>query len=110
MKNIRLNSIIGLNTAALAVVVFVLLTTHAVTKTRWEKGKNHWAFQKVQSPIIPSGKVIRNGDLEDWVRNPIDAYVLKELEKQKEVMDIILMVHLFVLKILVIGVEELFTI
>ena len=82
MKSIWKNSIIGLNTAALAAVIFVLLTSQAVTKTRWEKAKQHWAFQKVQSPIIPSGKVIRNGDLEDWVRNPIDAYVLKELEKQ----------------------------
>ena len=50
-----------------------------------EKAKNHWAFQKVKSPTIPSPEVIFNGKLKNWVKNPIDTYVLKELEKQNMV-------------------------
>ncbi len=85
MKIIRLNSIIGLNTAALAAAIFVLLTTQAAAKPRWEKAKQHWAFQKVKPPTIPSRQVLFNGKLRNWIKNPIDAYVLKELEKQNMV-------------------------
>ena len=34
----------------------------------------HWAFQKVQPPEVPA---VRNSE---WVRNPIDAFVLAKLE------------------------------
>lgn len=34
----------------------------------------HWAFQKVSRPELPTVKNIR------WVRNPIDAFVMAELE------------------------------
>ena len=50
-----------------------------------EKAKNHWAFQKVTPPTIPSPQVVFNGKLKNWVKNPIDTYVLKELEKQNMV-------------------------
>ena len=36
----------------------------------------HWAFQKVSRPEVPK---VRNND---WVRNPVDAFVAAELEKQ----------------------------
>src|SRR6185436_13101419 len=36
----------------------------------------HWAFQKVARPDVPQ---VRNGG---WVRNPVDAFVATELEKQ----------------------------
>src|SRR4051812_44875873 len=35
---------------------------------------NHWAYQKPQHSPIPKGT--------DWVRNPIDAFVLARLEKE----------------------------
>ena len=50
-----------------------------------EKAKQHWAFQKVKPPTIPSPQVVFNGKLKNWVKNPIDTYVLKELEKQNMV-------------------------
>ena len=50
-----------------------------------EKAKNHWAFQKVKPPTIPSPEVVFNGKLKNWVKNPIYTYVLKELEKQNMV-------------------------
>jgi len=50
-----------------------------------EKAKNHWAFQKVKPPTIPSPQVVFNGKLQNWVKNPIDTYVLMELEKQNMV-------------------------
>lgn len=39
-----------------------------------EKGKTHWAFQPVKHPAPPKVKA------EAWVRNPIDAFVLANLE------------------------------
>ena len=85
MKHIRQNFIIGLNTAALAAAIFVLITSHAAAKIRWEKARQHWAFQKVKPPTIPSRQGVFNGELRNWIKNPIDAYVLKELEKQNMV-------------------------
>ena len=67
MKIIRLNSIIGLNTAALAAAIFILLTSQAAAKPRWEKAKQHWAFQKVKPPTIPSRQVLFNGKLRNWI-------------------------------------------
>jgi len=37
---------------------------------------SHWAFQLIQQPAVP---VVQNSD---WVRNPIDNFVLAELEYQ----------------------------
>ncbi len=50
-----------------------------------EKARQHWAFQKVKPPTIPSPQVVFNGKLKNWVKNPIDAYVLKDLEKENMV-------------------------
>ena len=36
--------------------------------------RKHWAFQKVQRPVVPA---VRHSD---WVRTPIDAFVLAKLE------------------------------
>ena len=47
-----------------------------------EKAKNHWAFQKVKSPIIPSADLIFSGKLKGWIKTPIDAYILSKLEEQ----------------------------
>jgi len=40
------------------------------------KGSEHWAFQPVRNPPVPQvgGR--------DWVRNPIDAFILARLEKE----------------------------
>ena len=37
-------------------------------------GKDHWSFQPLTSPPVPA---VKNAD---WVRNPIDAFVLAQLE------------------------------
>ncbi|HEY7426375.1 MAG TPA: DUF1549 and DUF1553 domain-containing protein [Gemmataceae bacterium] len=39
-----------------------------------ERGKDHWAFQPVRQPPLPT---VRD---RDWVRSPIDAFVLARLE------------------------------
>jgi hypothetical protein len=39
--------------------------------------KSHWAFQPVMRPPLPEIKQ------KDWVRNPIDAFILARLEKAK---------------------------
>ena len=41
-----------------------------------EDPKNHWAFQKVARPPVPT---VRNSA---WVRNPIDAFIGKQHEQQ----------------------------
>ena len=38
-------------------------------------GRAHWSFQPVQKPVVPSVKQT------DWVRNPIDNFVLSRLEE-----------------------------
>jgi mono/diheme cytochrome c family protein len=40
------------------------------------KGADHWAFQTIKRPAVPK---VKNGE---WVRNPIDAFVLARLEKE----------------------------
>lgn len=42
----------------------------------YEKGKTHWAFQKIKQPPVPK---VKNAA---WVRNAIDAFVLKKLEEK----------------------------
>jgi cytochrome c553 len=39
-----------------------------------DRAKNHWSFQPLTRPAVPTVKTTA------WVRNPIDAFVLKELE------------------------------
>lgn len=39
-----------------------------------EKGKTHWSFQPLKRPAVPTVKAVK------WVRNPIDAFILKRLE------------------------------
>jgi len=39
--------------------------------------KDHWAFQ---APIRPAVPAVKN---KKWVRNPIDAFVLARLEREK---------------------------
>ena len=39
--------------------------------------RNHWAFKPPRRPSLPSVKQ------KDWVRNPIDAFILARLEKEK---------------------------
>ena len=82
MKNIRQSSIRGLNAAALAAAILIALTSHAAAQPGGKKDKQHWAFQKVKPPNIPSPRLIFDGKIEKWVKNPIDAYVLRELEKR----------------------------
>ena len=45
------------------------------TATLTERGKKHWAFQPLKRPALP--KVTSK----NWVRNPIDAFILSGLEK-----------------------------
>ncbi len=40
-----------------------------------QKTSDHWAFQPIQQPDVPKVK------LQEWSRNPIDAFVLNHLEK-----------------------------
>ena len=46
-----------------------------------EEGSQHWAFQPVKRAAVPrvQNPVLR----EEWVKNPIDAFVLARLEKKK---------------------------
>ncbi|HWL07724.1 MAG TPA: PSD1 and planctomycete cytochrome C domain-containing protein [Planctomicrobium sp.] len=39
-----------------------------------EENKRHWAFQPVRKPEVPSLD-------SDWVRNPVDAFILDKLQK-----------------------------
>lgn len=40
-----------------------------------DEGRRHWAFQPIQSPSIPQVQQ------SDWIRNPVDAYLLHSLEQ-----------------------------
>src|SRR5258708_4221918 len=39
-----------------------------------QSNREHWAFQPVRTPVVPQ---VRNAE---WIRNPIDAFVLAQLE------------------------------
>lgn len=49
---------------------------HDVLDARTRIARSHWAFQRVRRPEVPTV-----GD-PDWVRNPIDAFVLARLEAE----------------------------
>jgi len=60
-----------------SILVFLLPATamFAVEKINLAKGREHWAFQPVKKPALPS---VKN---KAWVRNPIDRFILARLEK-----------------------------
>ncbi len=49
--------------------------TEAETDSSSEKG-SHWSFQPIRRPAVPA---VRN---RNWIRNPIDAFILARLEEQ----------------------------
>ena len=40
-----------------------------------EKADTHWAFQPIEKPALPEVKQ------KAWVKNPIDLFILRKLEK-----------------------------
>ncbi len=48
-----------------------------VDKAKFKDPREHWAFK---APVRPAAPKVKDGK---WVRNPIDAYVLARLEKEK---------------------------
>jgi hypothetical protein len=42
----------------------------------WQKWRQYWAFQPVRRPVLPE---VSN---EQWARNPVDRFVLAQLEEQ----------------------------
>jgi Protein of unknown function (DUF1553)/Protein of unknown function (DUF1549) len=48
------------------------------TYTQRERG--HWAFVKRDAPAVPAFSVASDND---WVKNPIDAFILQRLNKEK---------------------------
>ena len=60
-----------------SILVFLLPVTamSAAEKIDLSKGRDHWAFQPVKKPALPS---VKN---KAWVRNPIDRFILARLEK-----------------------------
>ena len=43
------------------------------------RSQTHWSYQPVRRPAIPKSKLEENGGT-DWVRTPIDAFVLRRLQ------------------------------
>ena len=60
----------GLLVMALACSVWAVSDGHKFNAS----GSSHWAYQKVQKPLVPT--VLNRA----WVRTPVDAFILKELE------------------------------
>ena len=59
---------------AIVSVSALLLPALAVGQSRAEKSRDFWSFQPVTRPAVPSVKRA------DWVRTPIDAFILARLE------------------------------
>ena len=55
------------------------------TELDLEKAKSHWGFTPVKKPTLPSSDLIFNGKLKGWIKNPIDAYILRKLEEKEMV-------------------------
>ncbi|MFN7139970.1 MAG: PSD1 and planctomycete cytochrome C domain-containing protein, partial [Limisphaerales bacterium] len=53
------------------------VSTGVDTNSIAAKSETHWAFQPVANPTVPEVKNKR------WVKTPIDAFILKELEAKK---------------------------
>jgi hypothetical protein len=61
--------------SAVCLSAVVLMAGSTVTTDPFTPAqKKHWAFQKVTRPTVPTVQA------KDWVRNPIDAFVLSKLE------------------------------
>jgi len=45
-----------------------------------EAEKNYWAFQPVRKSVVPP---VTNQAQRDWIKTPIDAFILKELEAKQ---------------------------
>ena len=60
-----------------SILVFLLPATamFAAEKIDLAKGREHWAFQPVKKPALPS---VKN---KTWVKTPIDQFILARLEK-----------------------------
>ena len=60
-----------------SILVFLLPATamFAAEKIDLAKGREHWAFQPVKKPALPS---VKN---KAWVKTPIDQFILARLEK-----------------------------
>src|SRR5689334_22464730 len=56
---------------------FLLLQTVAAKDNFDTEDRGHWAFQKVQRPAVS------HVQHREWVRNPIDSFVLAELEAKQ---------------------------
>jgi len=62
---------------AVSLFAAVLMAGSSVTTDPFTPAqKKHWAFQKVARPPVPAVRA------NDWVRNPIDAFVLSKLESR----------------------------
>src|SRR5262245_58815874 len=44
--------------------------------------RNHWAFQPVHRPALPSPPTDLSAATDHWVRNPVDAFVLAKLQSR----------------------------
>jgi hypothetical protein len=64
-------------TAVLLLVSALVAGQSAPRKPQGDKDQPHWAFQPVKTPAVPSVND------PSWVRNPIDAFVLADLEERK---------------------------
>jgi hypothetical protein len=64
----------GLAAAFLVCLVVILPATSFGADAPTGKGRQHWAFQPVRDPALPT---VRDSA---WVRTPIDAYILAKLE------------------------------
>jgi hypothetical protein len=78
MKRTRLLKLTGLMAALLflALTNFQALRSHAQKSEDASANKPYWAFVKPQRSAIPS---VKN---QDWIRNPVDAFVLAKLEEK----------------------------
>jgi len=47
-----------------------------------EKAKDHWGFKPVEEPNLPSPDLIFNGKIKGWIKNPIDAYILRKQQEK----------------------------
>src|SRR6266404_1867027 len=63
-----------LTTVALLPPAFIPLSANEPMETFTPQERSHWAFQKVDPSKLP--KVVQT----DWVENPVDAFILAELE------------------------------
>jgi len=62
----------------LACACVLLISSGAPAKDRFDAAdRAHWAFQPLKQPAVPEVSH------RDWVRNPVDSFVLAQLEKEQ---------------------------